>query len=228
MLWWWIMQNKITAVIFALLLAVCSFANENPQGESAPGWDNAFRKFSLGIMTGFGLSCLKGADEYYDDAFVTGFTMMFEMAYPLNDVWALRGEIGFDGLFEFGSEYEYQHRKVRDSVSASGFEMAVLLNGFLSKSFFVGFGPSVRIPWFEEVVEVEDEEVFSGEPDYGNDVWLDAVLAIGFKYGFFECGLRSGYEFLGFYKETKKYRDVDIHEIRFRLYLAYWFGQKRK
>lgn len=222
------MQNKFTAVILVLLLAVCSFAAEKASNKSVSDWDNAFRKFSMGIMIGLGPSYLKGADEYYGNDDAMGFTMMFEMAYPLNDVWALRGEIGFDGLFEFGSEYEYQHRKVRDSVSASGFEMAVLLNGFLSKSFFVGIGPSVRIPWFEEVVEVEGEKVFSGEPDYGNDVWLDAVLVAGFKFGFFEFGLRSGYEFLGFYKETKKYRDVDIHELRFRLYLAYWFGQKRK
>jgi len=222
------MQNKITAVIFALLLAVCSFANDNAPSTSAPGWDNAFRKFSMGIMAGLGVSHLRGADKYYDDDDVTGFTMMFEMAYPLNETWALRSEIGFDGMFEFGAEYEYQHRKVRDSVSASDFEIAVLLNGFLSNTFFMGFGPSVRFPWFDEVVEVDDEKVFSGDPDYGSDVWLDAVLVTGFKYGFFEIGLRSSYEFLGFYKETKKYRDVNIHELRFRLYLVFWFGQKHK
>ena len=221
------MQNKITAVILALLLAVCSFAGENARGASDSDWDNAFRKFSMGIMVGLGPSYLKGAEKnYYNNEDATGFTMMFEMAYPLNDVLALRGEIGFDGLFEFGSEYEYQHREVRDSVSASAFEIAVLLNLFLSESFFISVGPSVRFPWFEEVVEIEDEKVFSGEPEYGNDVWLDAVFVAGFKMGCIEFGLRSGYEFLGFYKETKKYYHTNIHELRFRFYLAYWFGQK--
>ena len=221
------MQNKITAVILALLLAVCSFAAENASGKSVSGWDNAFRKFSMGIMVGLGPSYLKGAEKnYYDNEDATGFTMMLEMAYPLNDVLALRGEIGFDGLFEFGSEYEYQHREVKDSVSASDFEMAILLNLFLSESFFVGAGTSVRFPWFEEVVEIEDEKVFSGEPEYGNDIWLDAVFVTGFKMGCIEFGLRSGYEFLGFYKETKKYYHTNIHELRFRFYLAYWFGQK--
>ena len=222
------MQNNFIAVILALLLAVCSFANENVSGESDPGRNNAFRKFSMGIMAGLGPSYLKGANgDYYDDEDMMGFTMMLEMAYPLNGVWALRAEIGFDGMFDLGAEYEYQHREVRDSVSSSDFEIAVLLNGFLWKSFFVCLGPCVRFPWFEEVVEIEDEKVFSGEPDYGSDVWLDAVLVMGFKSGSIEFGLRSGYEFLGFYKETKKYGHVDIHELRFRFYLAYWFGQKQ-
>ena len=97
---------------------------------------------------------------------------------------------------------------------------------FLSESFFISVGPSVRFPWFEETVEIEDEKVFSGEPDYGNDVWLDAVLIMGFKMGCIEFGVRS-YEFLGFYKETKKYYHTNINELRFRFYLAYWFGQKR-
>lgn len=223
------MQNKFTAVIFALLLSVCSFAGENVQGTADSYWDKAFRKFSMGIMAGLGPSYLKGAERYYyDNEDATGFTMMFEMAYPLNDAFAaLRAEIGFDGLFEFGSEYEYLHREVRDSVSASAFEIAVLLNLFLSESFFISVGPSVRFPWFEETVEIEDEKVFSGEPDYGNDVWLDAVLIMGFKMGCIEFGVRSGYEFLGFYKETKKYYRTNINELRFRFYLAYWFGQKR-
>ena len=222
------MQNKFTAVIFALLLSVCSFAGENVQGTADSYWDKAFRKFSMGIMAGLGPSYLKGAERYYDNEDATGFTMMFEMAYPLNDAFAaLRAVIGFDGLFEFGSEYEYLHREVRDSVSASAFEIAVLLNLFLSESFFISVGPSVRFPWFEETVEIEDEKVFSGEPDYGNDVWLDAVLIMGFKMGCIEFGVRSGYEFLGFYKETKKYYHTNINELRFRFYLAYWFGQKR-
>lgn len=221
------MQNKFTAVIFALLLSVCSFAGENVQGTVDSYWDKAFRKFSMGIMAGLGPSYLKGAERYYHNEDATGFTMMFEMAYPLNDVLFLRGEIGFDGIFDFGSEYEYQHREVRDSVSASAFEMAVLLNRFLTESFFVGVGPSVRFPWFEEVVEIEDDEVFSGEPEYGNDLWLDVVFVAGFKVNSFEFGVRSGYEFLGFYKETKKYYHTNINELRFRFYLAYWFGQKR-
>jgi hypothetical protein len=220
------MQNKFTAVIFALLLSVCSFAGENVQGTADSYWDKAFRKFSMGIMAGLGPSYLTGAERYYHNEDATGFTMMFEMAYPLNDVLFLRGEIGFDGIFDFGSEYEYQHREVRDSVLADAFEMAVVLNRFLTESFFVGIGPSVRFPWFEEVVEIEDDEVFSGEPEYGNDLWLDVVFVAGFKVNSFEFGLRSGYEFLGFYKETKKYYHMNIHELRFRFYLAYWFGQK--
>ena len=221
------MQNKFTAVILALLLAVPVFANENSSGGNAAS-GNSFREFSMGIMAGLGPSYLTGAEKnHYNNEDATGFTMMFEMAYPLNDVLFLRGEIGFDGIFDFGSEYEYQHREVRDSVSASAFEMAVLLNRFLTESFFVGVGPSVRFPWFEEVVEIEDDEVFSGEPEYGNDLWLDVVFVAGFKVNSFEFGVRSGYEFLGFYKETKKCYHTNINELRFRFYLAYWFGQKR-
>ena len=221
------MRNKFTAVILVLLLAVCSFANENASVKRDSGWDNSFRKFSMGILFGIGPSYLKGAEKYYDREGATGFTLLFEMAYPLNDMFAVRGEIGFHGLFGYGSEYEYQHREVKDSISTSDFEMAVLMNLFLTESFFVEVGPSVRFPWFNEIVEIEDEEVYSGDPDYGNDMWFDVMFGLGYKAGCIELGLRSGYELLGFYKETKKYDKVDIHELRFRLYLAYWFGQKR-
>lgn len=208
------MQNRFTAVIFALLLAVCSFAD-----------DGAFSKFSMGVSLGYGPSYLKGAEEYYDVEKTMGYSMLFEMAYPIADNMSLRASIGFDGIFGLVSEYEYVHRSVRDSIESNDFEIALLWNVFLNESFFVNVGPSFRFPWIEEVVEIEGEEIFSGKADYCNDFWLDAMLGVGFKFSSIEIGLRGGYEFLGFYKETKKYKEVDIHELRFRLYLVYWFGQ---
>jgi hypothetical protein len=220
------MRNKFTAVILVLLLAVSVFANENASDEKIATWDDSFRKFSMGLSLGLGPSYLKGAEKYYDAEKSEGFSMMFEMAYPVTDNMALRAIVGFDGIFGLVSEYEYVHREVRDSIMTNDFEIALLWNVFLTQSFFVGVGPSVRFPWIEEVVEVEGDEVFSGEVDYSNDLWLDAMIDVGFKFGCIELGLRSGYEFLGLYKETKKYDKVDIHELRFRFYLAYWFGQK--
>ena len=223
------MQSKFTAIVLAMLLAVSAFAVENTG--NAPvhdkGWDNAFTKFSMGVMLGIGPSYLKGAEEYYDAEKTTGISIMFEMAYPITDNMALRAELGFDGIFGIGSTYQYVHREVKDSVSSSGFEIALYWNMFLSENFFVNLGPAIRFPWFKEIVEIEDEKIFSGEPEYGNDLWLDVVLGAGFKIRCIEFGFKGGYELLGYYKETKKYSKVDIHELRFRLYFTYWFGQKR-
>ena len=223
------MQSKFTAIVLAMLLAVSAFAVEDTGNASAQskGWDDTFTKFSMGVMLGIGPSYLKGAGEYYDAEKTTGISIMFEMAYPITDNMALRAELGFDGIFGIGSTYQYVHREVKDSVSSSGFEIALYWNMFLSENFFVNLGPAIRFPWFKEIVEIEDEKIFSGEPEYGNDLWLDAVLGVGFKIRCIEFGFRGGYELLGFYKETKKYRKVDIHELRFRFYFMYWFGQKR-
>ena len=92
--------------------------------------------------------------------------------------------------------------------------------------FFVSAGPSFRFPFVEEKIELDGEKIYSEDKiDYANDFWLDAMFAFGWKYDGFEFGLRTGYEFLGMFKEAGKYEPVDISELRFRLYLTYWFGQ---
>ena len=99
------MQSKFTAIVLAMLLAVSAFAVEDTGNAPAQskGWDDTFTKFSMGVMLGIGPSYLKGAGEYYDAEKTTGFSIMFEMAYPITDNMALRAELGFDGMFGIGS-----------------------------------------------------------------------------------------------------------------------------
>ena len=191
------MQNKIVTVLLSLWLAVPTFADGV----------GAFEKFSMGAMLGMGPSYMTGSDkDLYSDNYSAGFGIYFRMAFPVTSRASVLADIGLDGTFGFAGEYEYLRRTVVD-VSA---------------------GPSFRIPQVDEKIEVDGTEVFSQEEvDYGNDLWLDAVVAFGFKNNGAELGLRTGYEFLGMYKETDSYRKVDIHELRFRLYFTYWFGQKR-
>ena len=108
----------------------------------------------------------------------------------------------------------------------NAWEITVLWDYFATDNFFVAAGPCFRFPFVEEKVELDDDEIYSDdEIDYANDFWLDAMFAFGWKYDGFEFGLRAGYEFLGMFKETDKYKSTDISELRFRLYMTYWFGQ---
>ncbi|WP_290744691.1 hypothetical protein [Fibrobacter sp. UBA4309] len=213
------MQNKIVTVLLSLWLAVPAFAD---------GVD-AFEKFSMGAMLGMGPSYMTGSDKnLYSDNYSAGFGIYFRMAFPVTSRASVLADIGLDGTFGFAGEYEYLRRTVVDSVETYGMEFTVMWNVFVAENVFVSAGPSFRIPQVDEKIEVDGTEVFSQEEvDYGNDLWLDAVVAFGYKNNGVELGLRTGYEFLGMYKETDSYRKVDIHELRFRLYFTYWFGQKR-
>lgn len=211
------MNNKIAAFLLALFLAVPSFA-ENV---------GAFNKFSMGVMFGFGPSFLTGAGDIYDETLSPGVDLYFAMAFPVTNRMSVQVDVGADGAFGFGGDYELNHRSIKDSIETSAFEIVALWNVFLTDEIFISAGPSVRFSKIDEYVEVNDEEVYSGSPDYANDFWLDAVVALGAKFGEAECGLRVGYEFLGFYKETDDYKDVGINELRFRFYFTYWFGQKK-
>lgn len=215
---WGIMKNRIAVILLSLILVVPSFA----------GSDAAFKKFSMGIMLGLGPSYMTGEDaDLYDDNWSAGGGLAFRMAFPLTSTMSVLADIGVDGAFGFSSEYEYQHRTVKDSVMTNAWEITVLWDYFATDHFFVAAGPSFRFPFVEEKVELDDDEIYSDdEIDYANDFWFDAMFAFGWKYDGFEFGLRAGYEFLGMFKESDKYKSTDISELRFRLYMTYWFGQK--
>lgn len=178
-------------------------------------------------MLGFGPSYMTGEDaDLYDENESVGGGLAFRMAFPLTSTMSVLADIGVDGAFGFSSEYEYQHRTVKDSVMTNAWEITVLWDYFATDNFFVAVGPCFRFPFVEEKVELDDDEIYSDdEIDYANDFWLDAMFAFGWKYDGFEFGLRAGYEFLGMFKETDKYKSTDISELRFRLYMTYWFGQ---
>ena len=148
------------------------------------------------------------------------------MAVPVNGRMSVLADVGVDGTYGFASEYEYQHRTVVDSIETDGLEFDVLWNMFVSDYIFVSVGPGVRIPRITEKVEISGDEIVLDEVEYENDLWLDAIVALGCKRNGVEVGVRVGYEFLGMYKETDGYRDVDINELRVRFYFTYWFGQK--
>lgn len=210
------MRNRIVIILLSLLLATPALAGVG-----------AFQKFSMGIMLGLGSSYMTGNDaDLYDENESVGGGLAFRMAFPLTSTMSVLADIGVDGAFGFSSEYEYQHRTVKDSVMTNAWEITVLWDYFATDHFFVAAGPSFRFPFVEEKVELDDDEIYSDdEIDYANDFWLDAMFAFGWKYDGFEFGLRAGYEFLGMFKETDKYKSTDICELRFRLYMTYWFGQ---
>lgn len=214
---WKIMKIRIAVILLSLILVAPSFA----------GSDAAFKKFSMGIMLGLGPSYMTGEDaDLYDDNWSAGGGVAFRMAFPVASRMSVLADIGVDGAFGFSSEYEYQHRTVKDSVMTNAWEITVLWDYFATDNFFVAAGPCFRFPFVEEKVELDDDEIYSDdEIDYANDFWLDAMFAFGWKYDGFEFGLRAGYEFLGMFKETDKYKSTDISELRFRLYMTYWFGQ---
>jgi len=210
------MRNRIAAILLSLLLATPALAGVG-----------AFQKFSMGIMFGFGPSYMTGDDaDLYEENESMGVGLAFRMAFPVTDRMSVLVDLGVDGVFGYSSEYEYQHRTFTDSVMTNAWEITVLWNYFATDNFFVSAGPSFRFPFVEEKIELDDDEIYSDkEIDYANDFWFDAMFAFGWKYDGFEFGLRTGYEFLGMFKETKKYEAVDISELRFRLYMTYWFGQ---
>ena len=211
------MRTRFLSVLLALILAVPTFA------ESV----GAFKKFSLGAMFGIGASYLTGEDkDLYDDGGTFGMEMTFRMALPLNNVLSVVTDIGVDGVYGYASEYEYQYRSFVDSIETTSVGVSVLLTSFVSDHVFLSIGPSIRIPFLKEMVKLEDETIYSGDPGYANDLWLDVVGAIGWKYNGVELGMRTGYEFLGLYKETKDFHKVDLNELRFRIYFSYWFGQR--
>jgi hypothetical protein len=210
------MRNRIAVVLLSLFLAAPALASVG-----------AFQKFSMGIMLGLGPSYMTGEDaDLYDDNRSAGGGVAFRMAFPVASRMSVLVDLGVDGAFGFSSEYEYQHRTVKDSVMTNAWEITVLWDYFATDNFFVAVGPCFRFPFVEEKVELDDDEIYSDdEIDYANDFWLDAMFAFGWKYDGFEFGLRAGYEFLGMFKETDKYKSTDISELRFRLYMTYWFGQ---
>ncbi|SHK70820.1 hypothetical protein SAMN05720470_102140 [Fibrobacter sp. UWOV1] len=212
------MRNRIVIILLSLLLATPALAGVG-----------AFQKFSMGIMLGLGPSYMTGEDaDLYDDNWSAGGGVAFRMAFPVASRMSVLVDLGVDGAFGFSSEYEYQHRTVKDSVMTNAWEITVLWDYFATDNFFVAVGPCFRFPFVEEKVELDDDEIYSDdEIDYANDFWFDAMFAFGWKYDGIEFGLRTGYEFLGMFKETGKYKSVDINELRFRLYMTYWFGQKR-
>ena len=212
------MKNRIAVILLSLILVVPSFA----------GSDAAFKKFSMGIMLGLGPSYMTGEDaDLYDENVSAGGGVAFRMAFPVASRMSVLVDLGVDGAFGFSSEYEYQHRTVKDSVMTNAWEITVLWDYFATDNFFVAAGPCFRFPFVEEKVELDDDEIYSDdEIDYANDFWFDAMFAFGWKYDGFEFGLRAGYEFLGMFKESDKYKSTDISELRFRLYMTYWFGQK--
>lgn len=213
---WRAMRNRIVIILLSLLLATPALAGVG-----------AFQKFSMGIMLGLGPSYMTGEDaDLYDDNWSAGGGVAFRMAFPVASRMSVLVDLGVDGAFGFSSEYEYQHRTVKDSVMTNAWEITVLWDYFATDNFFVAVGPCFRFPFVEEKVELDDDEIYSDdEIDYANDFWLDAMFAFGWKYDGFEFGLRAGYEFLGMFKETDKYKSTDISELRFRLYMTYWFGQ---
>ena len=214
---WRAMRNRIVIILLSLLLATPALAGVG-----------AFQKFSMGIMLGLGPSYMTGEDaDLYDDNRSAGGGVAFRMAFPVASRMSVLVDLGVDGAFGFSSEYEYQHRTVKDSVMTNAWEITVLWDYFATDNFFVAVGgPCFRFPFVEEKVELDDDEIYSDdEIDYANDFWLDAMFAFGWKYDGFEFGLRAGYEFLGMFKETDKYKSTDISELRFRLYMTYWFGQ---
>ena len=208
--------NRVAVILLSLFLAIPAFA-ENV---------GAFQKFSMGVMLGFGPSVLTNGDRgVYSDNVSIGFALSFRMAFPLTERTSLLADIGADGCFGFVDKSSYAYRRVVDSVSTSAFDITVMWNAFLTENFFMSVGPSLRFPKIKEYVQLDGKEVYSGEPEYANDLWLDAVLGLGYKNGAFEIGLRIGYEFLGMYKETDNYFETDINELLFRVYFTYWFGQ---
>ena len=211
------MRNRIVVILLSLLLVVPSFA----------GGDGPFKKFSMGVMLGLGLSYMTGEDsDLYDENSSGGGGLAFRMAFPVTSKMSVLVDLGVDGTFGFSSEYEYQHHTVTDSVMTNAWEINVLWNSFMTDNFFVSVGPSFRFPFADEKVRFNGDEIYSDKIDYVNDFWFDAMFAFGWKYDMIEFGLRTGYEFLGMFKETDKYKAVDISELRFRLYMTYWFGQK--
>ena len=210
------MRNRIVIILLSLLLATPALAGVG-----------AFQKFSMGIMLGLGPSYMTGEDaDLYDDNWSAGVGVAFRMAFPVASRMSVLVDLGVDGAFGFSSEYEYQHRTVKDSVMTNAWEITVLWDYFATDNFFVAVGPCFRFPFVEEKVELGDDEIYSDdEIDYANDFWFDAMFAFGWKYDGFEFGLRAGYEFLGMFKETDKYKSTDISELRVRLYMTYWFGQ---
>ena len=211
------MRNRIAAILLSLLLATPALAGVG-----------AFQKFSMGVMLGLGKSYMTGEDaDLYEENSSGGLGLAFRMAFPVTNGLSVLVDLGVDGTFGFSSEYEYQHRTFTDSVMTNAWEITVLWDYFATDNFFVSAGPSFRFPFVEEKIELDDDEIYSEKKiDYANDFWLDAMFAFGWKYDGFEFGLRAGYEFLGMFKETDKYKSVDISELRFRLYMTYWFGQK--
>ncbi len=210
------MRNRIAVVLLSLFLAAPALASVG-----------AFQKFSMGIMFGFGPSYMTGDDaDLYEENETMGIGLAFRMAFPVTDRLSVLADLGIDGTLGYSSEYDYQHRTFTDSVITDAWEITVLWNYFATDNFFVSAGPSFRFPFVEEKIELDDDEIYSEKKiDYANDFWFDAMFAFGWKEDGFEVGLRTGYEFLGMFKETDKYESVDISELRFRLYLTYWFGQ---
>jgi hypothetical protein len=219
------MGIRIAAIFLALLLSVPAFSKDF-SGTFFDG-DHAFRKFSMGAMIGLGPSLLNGAEDIYGEKQTVAVSLNFRMAFPISKRLAVVTDLGFDYLSQgIGSKYSYLHRTVRDTIKVSSIEVTASLNISFAEHFFIRLGPSVRFPDFDETVSVDEVVVFNGDPEYARSVWLDAVAALGAKSGSAEFALRGSYEFLGFYKETPKYRNANIHEVRLRFCFSYWFGQR--
>lgn len=215
------MRNKIAVVFLALVFASLSHAKIYGPFHDFSG---AFRNFTLGTSVGVGTSMFVGDEDIYDaDSTEAGFYFDVKMAFPLNENMAVVTNIGVRN-WSFRSNYIYLHRPVCDSVDVLSIELASLWEIFLSKHFFIGLGPNIRIPFIEERVTLDGREVFSGKPSYARKLWLNIDMVVGAKLGALELGFRSGFETLGFYKKTKEYRKVDMRELRCDLYLTYWFG----
>lgn len=215
------MRNKIAVVLLALVLASLSHAKIYGPFHDLSG---AFRNFTLGTSLGVGVSGLVGDEDIYNaDSTEFGFYFDVKMAFPLSENMAVVTNIGLRN-WSFRSSYNYLHRPVSDSIDVLSIEFASLWEVFLSKRFFMGLGPNIRIPFIDERVTVDGKEVFSGRPSYARKFWLNIDMVVGVKIGALELGLRGGYEMLGFYKETKEYRKVDMRELRCDFYVTYWFG----
>ena len=216
------MRNKIAVFLLVLVLASLSHAAFHVSTFRKPF--GAFRNFTMGVLTGAGPTTFADGDPaYYADSTTLGFIFTFRMAIPLSERVGVVADVGVD-YWKFRSDYDYLHRPVIDSFKTLSVEFAVLCEAFLSKYFFMGIGPNIRIPFVDERVTLDDRDVFTGKPSYVSNLWLNIDAALGMKFGPVEFGIRTGYEVLGFFKETEWSKTLNLHEMRFRLYVSYWFG----
>lgn len=215
------MRNKIAVILLVLVLASLSHAESYGLFYDFSG---AFRNFTMGVSFGVGPSGLIGEEDVYDANWSSwDFNVSFNAAFPLAKEVVLVASVGFS-IWNFRSEYDYLHRTVNDFVYVRSLEFSMLLDAFTTEHFFIGIGPNIRIPFIQESVLFDGRSTFSGSPDYARNLWLNVDVTLGVKYGTVELGLKSGYEVLGFYKETQKFKKLDMHEFRAILYLSYWFG----
>ncbi|MBO4711569.1 hypothetical protein J5681_06610 [bacterium] len=215
------MRNKIVVILFVLVFASLSHAGFH--GSSFRDFLGPFRNFTMGAMIGVGPTTFVDCESvYYADSTTLGYIFSLRMAFPLSEQVAVVTDVGVD-KWNFRSRYDYLHRPVIDAINTLSVEFAVLCEAFLSEHFFMGVGPVIRIPFINERVTLDDRDVFTGKPSYASNLWLNIDVALGVKYGPIEFGIRTGYEVLGFFKETERYKMLNLHEIRLRFYASYWF-----